>query len=99
MTVSFGKNRSAKVILKDSFRQFIDIFTYVVYLKTCISLLVSIAVRNISPWLIWISVNLPNVWKNGKKPSAELNVKTENPTLMYVRWIISTTTRLAEGAI
>ena len=33
MTVSFGKNRSARVILKDSFRQFIDIFTYMVYLK------------------------------------------------------------------
>ena len=33
MTVSSGKNRSAKVILKDSFMQFIDIFTYAVYLK------------------------------------------------------------------
>jgi len=33
MTVSFGKNRSARVIMKDSFRQFIDIFTYMVYLK------------------------------------------------------------------
>lgn len=33
MTVSFGKNRSARVILKDSYRQFIDVFTYVVYLK------------------------------------------------------------------
>ena len=33
MTVSFGKNRSARVILKDSFRQFIDIFSYMVYLK------------------------------------------------------------------
>lgn len=33
MTVSFGKNRSARVILKDSFRQFIDVFTYAVYLK------------------------------------------------------------------
>lgn len=33
MTVSFDKNRSARVILKDSFRQFIDIFTYMVYLK------------------------------------------------------------------
>nr|WP_316612762.1 hypothetical protein [uncultured Ruminococcus sp.] len=33
MTVSFDKNRAARVILKDSFRQFIDIFTYMVYLK------------------------------------------------------------------
>jgi len=33
MTVSFDNNRSARVILKDSFRQFIDIFTYMVYLK------------------------------------------------------------------
>ena len=33
MTVSFGKNRSAKVFLTDSFSQFIDVFTYVVYLK------------------------------------------------------------------
>ena len=33
MTVSIGKNRSAKVILKDSFRQFIDVFTFSVYLK------------------------------------------------------------------
>ncbi len=33
MTVSFDKNRSARVILNDSFRQFIDIFTYMVYLK------------------------------------------------------------------
>lgn len=33
MTVSFDKNRSARVIMKDSFRQFIDIFTYMVYLK------------------------------------------------------------------
>ena len=33
MTVCFGKNRSARVILKDSYRQFIDVFTYAVYLK------------------------------------------------------------------
>ena len=33
MTVSFNNNRSARVILKNSFRQFIDIFTYMVYLK------------------------------------------------------------------
>ena len=33
MAVSFDNNRSARVILKDSFRQFIDIFTYMVYLK------------------------------------------------------------------
>lgn len=33
MAVSFDKNRSARVILKDSYRQFIDVFTYVVYLK------------------------------------------------------------------
>ena len=33
MTVSLGKNRSARVILKGSYRQFIDVFTYVVYLK------------------------------------------------------------------
>lgn len=33
MTVSLGNNRSVKVILKDSFRQFIDIFTFAVYLK------------------------------------------------------------------
>ena len=33
MTVSFGKNRSARVILKDSFRRFIDVFTFAVYLK------------------------------------------------------------------
>ena len=33
MTVSLGKNRSARVILKDSYSQFIDVFTYVVYLK------------------------------------------------------------------
>ncbi len=33
MTVSFDNNRSAKVILKNSFRQFIDIFTYMVYIK------------------------------------------------------------------
>ena len=33
MTVCFGKNRSARVILKDSYRQFIDVFSYVVYLK------------------------------------------------------------------
>ena len=33
MTVSFDNNRSARVILKDSFRQFIELFTYMVYLK------------------------------------------------------------------
>ena len=33
MMVSFDKNRPARVILKNSFRQFIDIFTYMVYLK------------------------------------------------------------------
>ena len=33
MKVGFGKNRSARVILKDSYWQFIDVFTYVVYLK------------------------------------------------------------------
>ena len=33
MTVSFDKNRSTRVILKDSFRQFIELFTYMVYLK------------------------------------------------------------------
>ena len=33
MTVSFGKNRSARVILKDCFRRFIDVFTFAVYLK------------------------------------------------------------------
>ena len=33
MTVCFGKNRSARVILKDSYRQFIDVFTFAVYLK------------------------------------------------------------------
>ena len=110
MTVSFGKNRSARVIMKDSFRQFIDIFTYMVYLKdlhiftckNCGTKYLAVADMDYCTapecLLIWISAKPPNVWRNGKKPSEEQNVRTANITRMFVRWIISTNTHAAESA-
>ena len=98
MTVSFGKNRSARVIMKDSFRQFIDIFTYMVYLKdhhifTC---------KNCGTKYLAVAdmdyCTAPNVWRKGKKPSAEPNDRAANMTPSFVRWTISTNTHVAESA-